>query len=98
MDEWKTVIGLEVHAEMETESKMFSSCPVVDSVEADPNSAVDPLSLGMPGTLPVINMQAMEFGIMVGLALNCEIPPVNPVRAQELLLPRSTQGLSDQSI
>ncbi|MCY4525399.1 MAG: Asp-tRNA(Asn)/Glu-tRNA(Gln) amidotransferase subunit GatB, partial [Anaerolineaceae bacterium] len=71
------VIGLEVHAELETESKMFSPCPVVDSVEAAPNSSVDVVSLGLPGTLPVINRRAMEYGMMVGLALNCEIPPLN---------------------
>jgi len=92
MGEWKTVIGLEVHAEMETESKMFSSCPVVDSVEADPNSAVDPLSLGMPGTLPVINMQAMKYGIMVGLALNCEIPPINQFARKNYFYPDLPKG------
>ncbi len=92
MSEWKTVIGLEVHAEMETESKMFSSCPVVDSVEAAPNSAVDHLSLGMPGTLPVINMQAMEYGIMVGLALNCEIPPINQFARKNYFYPDLPKG------
>lgn len=92
MSEWKTVIGLEVHAELETASKMFSRCPVVDSVEADPNSAVDPLSLGMPGTLPVINMQAMEFGIMVGLALNCEIPPINQFARKNYFYPDLPKG------
>ena len=92
MSEWKTVIGLEVHAEMETQSKMFSSCPVVDSVEADPNSAVDPLSLGMPGTLPVINMQAMEYGIMVGLALKCEIPPINQFARKNYFYPDLPKG------
>ena len=92
MGEWKTVIGLEVHAEMETTSKMFSACPVVDSVEADPNSAVDPLSLGMPGTLPVINMQAMEYGIMVGLALNCEIPPINQFARKNYFYPDLPKG------
>ena len=92
MGEWKTVIGLEVHAEMETESKMFSSCPVVDSVEAEPNTAVDPLSLGMPGTLPVINMQAMDYGIMVGLALNCEIPPINQFARKNYFYPDLPKG------
>ena len=92
MSSWKTVIGLEVHAELETESKMFSRCPVVDSVEAEPNSAVDPLSLGMPGTLPVINMQAMEFAIMVGLALNCEIPPVNQFARKNYFYPDLPKG------
>ena len=92
MSEWQTVIGLEVHAEMETESKMFSNCPVVDSVEAAPNSAVDALSLGMPGTLPVINMQAMEYGIMVGLALNCEIPPLNQFARKNYFYPDLPKG------
>ncbi len=92
MSEWKTVIGLEVHAEMETESKMFSACPVVDSVEAHPNAAVDPLSLGMPGTLPVINRQAMEYGIMVGLALNCDIPPVNQFARKNYFYPDLPKG------
>jgi len=92
MSEWKIVIGLEVHAEMETESKMFSACPVVDSVEAHPNAAVDPLSLGMPGTLPVINRQAMEYGIMVGLALNCDIPPVNQFARKNYFYPDLPKG------
>ena len=92
MGEWTTIIGLEVHAEMETASKMFSRCPVVDSVEAAPNSAVDALSLGMPGTLPVINRQAMEFGIMVGLALNCEIPPINQFARKNYFYPDLPKG------
>ena len=92
MGEWMTVIGLEVHAEMETASKMFSRCPVVDSGEAAPNSAVDALSLGMPGTLPVINRQAMEYGIMVGLALNCEIPPINQFARKNYFYPDLPKG------
>ena len=78
--DWQTIIGLEVHAEMLTETKMLSNAPVVDSVSSSPNSAVDPLSMGLPGTLPVINFKAMEWGMMVGLALNCEIPPFNQRR------------------
>jgi aspartyl-tRNA(Asn)/glutamyl-tRNA(Gln) amidotransferase subunit B len=92
MSEWTPVIGLEVHAELETESKMFSNCPVVDSVEAPPNSAVDALSLGMPGTLPVINMQAMDYGMMVGLALNCEIPPFNQFARKSYFYPDLPKG------
>lgn len=92
MSDWKTIVGLEVHAEMLTESKMFSACPVVDSVEAAPNSAVDPLSLGFPGTLPVVNMQAIEYGMMVGLALNCEIPPVNQFARKSYFYPDLPKG------
>ncbi|MGJ3240038.1 MAG: Asp-tRNA(Asn)/Glu-tRNA(Gln) amidotransferase subunit GatB [Anaerolineae bacterium] len=90
--DWQTIIGLEVHAEMLTETKMFSNCPVVDSVNAEPNSAVDPLSLGMPGTLPVINQKAMEWGMMVGLALNCEIPPFNQFARKNYFYPDLPKG------
>ena len=74
---YEPVIGLEIHAEMLTESKMFCGCRVVDSVEAPPNSAVCPVCLGMPGMLPVINGRAIEYAIRVALALNCEIQPHN---------------------
>lgn len=92
MSDWTTIIGLEVHAEMLTESKMFSACPVVDSVTAPPNTAVDELSLGMPGTLPVINKKAMEYGMMVGLALNCEIPPFNQFARKNYFYPDLPKG------
>jgi aspartyl-tRNA(Asn)/glutamyl-tRNA(Gln) amidotransferase subunit B len=92
VSDWSVVIGLEVHAEMLTATKMFSNCPVVDSVTAEPNTAVDPLSLGMPGTLPVINMQAMEYGMMVGLALNCEIPPFNQFARKNYFYPDLPKG------
>jgi aspartyl-tRNA(Asn)/glutamyl-tRNA(Gln) amidotransferase subunit B len=77
MSSYEPVIGLEVHAEMMTESKMFCGCRVVDSVEAEPNTAVCPVCLGMPGMLPVINRRAMEFAMRVALALNCTIQPQN---------------------
>jgi aspartyl-tRNA(Asn)/glutamyl-tRNA(Gln) amidotransferase subunit B len=67
------VIGLEVHAELQTLSKMFCSCPVVDSTEAEPNSAVCPVCAGMPGVLPVINQRAVEYGLRVALALGCQV-------------------------
>ena len=77
MGKYETVIGLEIHAEMLTNSKMFCGCRVVDSVEAAPNSAVCPVCLGMPGMLPVINRRAIEFALRVALALNCEIQHFN---------------------
>ncbi len=92
MSDWKPIIGLEIHAELLTKSKMFSGCPVVDSVEASPNTAVDPVSLGLPGTLPVINRQAVEFGLMVGLALHCEIPPVNQFARKNYFYPDLPKG------
>lgn len=90
--DWQTIIGLEVHAEMLTRTKMFSNCPVVDSVTAPPNTAVDALSIGLPGTLPVINRQAMEYGMMVGLALNCEIPPFNQFARKNYFYPDLPKG------
>ena len=70
---YETVIGLEVHVQLCTESKMFCGCRA-DYQQAPPNSRVCPVCLGLPGTLPVINRRAVEYTIMTGLALNCEIP------------------------
>ncbi|HOI99971.1 MAG TPA: Asp-tRNA(Asn)/Glu-tRNA(Gln) amidotransferase subunit GatB [Anaerolineaceae bacterium] len=66
-------IGLEVHVELSTRTKMFCGCPVVDPTVALPNTAVCPVCLGMPGTLPVVNKQAVAFAIKAGLALHCQI-------------------------
>ena len=70
---YETVIGLEVHAQLLTQSKMFCACPT-PSLESPPNSTVCQVCLGMPGVLPVINKRAVELTIMTGLALNCSIP------------------------
>ncbi len=70
---FESVIGLEVHAELETKSKMFCSCTVVDSTIAKPNIAVCPVCTGMPGVLPVVNQRAVEYALRVALALDCEI-------------------------
>ena len=71
--EYQTVIGLEVHVQLQTQSKMFCSCRA-DYQTAPVNSRVCPVCLGLPGTLPVINRRAVEYTIMTGLALNCSIP------------------------
>ena len=73
MEKYEAVIGLEVHAELQTESKMFCSCPVVDNTKAEPNIAVCPVCLGLPGVLPVVNEMAVEYGMKVALALGCTI-------------------------
>jgi aspartyl-tRNA(Asn)/glutamyl-tRNA(Gln) amidotransferase subunit B len=70
---FEAIIGLEVHAELETNSKMFCSCSVVDSSTAEPNTAVCPVCMGMPGVLPVVNQRAVEYALRVALALECEI-------------------------
>jgi len=71
--EYEIVIGLEVHAELATNTKMFCSCRVVDSTQAEPNTTVCPVCAGMPGVLPVVNRQAVEYAMRVGLALGCTI-------------------------
>jgi aspartyl-tRNA(Asn)/glutamyl-tRNA(Gln) amidotransferase subunit B len=73
ISEYEVVIGLEVHAQLTTLSKMFCRCST-DYSGAEPNTHVCPVCFGMPGVLPVINEQAVQYTIMTGLALNCEIP------------------------
>jgi aspartyl-tRNA(Asn)/glutamyl-tRNA(Gln) amidotransferase subunit B len=70
---YEPVIGLEVHAELITKSKMFCGCEVVDSITAKPNRYICPVCTGQPGALPVLNKKAVELAIRVGLALGCEI-------------------------
>ena len=70
--EYEVVIGLEVHVQLMTESKMFCSC-VASYQDASPNTLVCPVCMGMPGVLPVINQQAVEYVIKTGLALDCTI-------------------------
>ena len=70
--DFEVVIGLEVHAQLSTESKMFCACSS-DYQDADPNTVVCPVCMGMPGVLPVINRRAVEHVIRTGLALDCDI-------------------------
>ena len=65
------VMGLEVHVELSTRTKMFCGCPT--EFGAEPNTQVCPVCLGLPGALPVVNAAAVESAIRIGLALNCEI-------------------------
>ena len=71
--EWEMVIGLEVHAELLTGTKLFSASP--NAFGGEPNTHIDPVCLGLPGTLPVLNRRAVELAIRVGLALGAEVRP-----------------------
>src|SRR6476619_6002778 len=71
--DYEVVIGLEVHSQLLTKSKMFCSCST-DYANGAPNTHVCPVCMGMPGVLPVINQQAVAYTIMTALALNCSIP------------------------
>jgi len=90
--EYEPVIGLEVHAELATESKMFCACRVVDSTQAPPNTAVCPVCSGMPGVLPVVNYKAVEMGLRVALALECEVQPFSLFARKNYFYPDLPKG------
>ncbi len=90
--QYEPVIGLEVHIEMQTQSKMFCACPVVDSVSAPPNTAVCPVCAGHPGTLPVINQQAVEFALRMALALECKINETSVFARKNYFYPDIPKG------
>ena len=71
MADYEPVIGLEVHVELSTATKMFCGCST--DTEKDPNTNVCPVCLGLPGSMPAINGHAVESAIRIGLALNCKI-------------------------
>lgn len=92
MTAYQPVIGLEVHAELLTRSKMFCGCAVVDSIESEPNISVCEICTGMPGTLPVVNRRAVEFALRVALALDCEIAPESRFARKNYFYPDLPKG------
>lgn len=70
---WELVVGLEVHVELDTKTKLFSGSP--NRFGDEPNTNIDPVTLGLPGALPVLNKQAVELAMRIGLALNCTVQP-----------------------
>jgi aspartyl-tRNA(Asn)/glutamyl-tRNA(Gln) amidotransferase subunit B len=92
MPTFEPVIGLEVHAELLTQSKMFCGCAVVDTTIADPNTSVCEICTGMPGTLPVINARAVEYALRVALALNCEIAETSVFARKNYFYPDLPKG------
>ncbi|MDR3020187.1 MAG: Asp-tRNA(Asn)/Glu-tRNA(Gln) amidotransferase GatCAB subunit B, partial [Treponema sp.] len=69
---WETVMGLEVHAELSTKSKIFCACTT--AYGGEPNTQVCPGCAGMPGTLPRLNRAVVEYAMRLGIVLNCKIP------------------------
>ncbi len=92
MPEYEPIIGLEIHAELLTQSKMFCGCEVVDPTTSEPNTAVCEICTGMPGTLPAINQRAVEFAIRVGLALHCEIEETSVFARKNYFYPDLPKG------
>jgi len=93
--EFETVIGLEVHAQMLTDTKIFCNCST--KFGSAPNSHACPVCLGMPGVLPVLNKKVVEYAMKMALATNCTINPSNSF-ARKIILSRSAQRLSDFAI
>jgi len=89
--DYEAVIGMEVHAQLLTESKMFCRCSA-DYAAAEPNTHVCPVCLGMPGVLPVINQKAVEYTVMTALALNCHIPEFSKFDRKNYFYPDLPKG------
>lgn len=82
---YETVIGLEVHVQLNTDSKIFCGCSTEFGKE--PNENTCPVCLGLPGTLPVLNKKVVDYAIMAGLALNCDIAEYSKFDLLKIQLP-----------
>ena len=89
--EFETVIGLEVHAQLLTRSKMYCRCSA-SYAAAEPNTHVCPVCLGLPGALPVINREAVAYTVMTGLALGCSIPAFSKLDRKNYIYPDLMKG------
>ncbi|MFS8859639.1 Asp-tRNA(Asn)/Glu-tRNA(Gln) amidotransferase subunit GatB [Synechococcus sp. H60.3] len=83
--EYEAVIGLEVHCQLSTRSKIFSSSAT--AFGAPPNTQIDPICMGLPGTLPVLNEKVLEYAVKAGLALNCTIAPYSKFDRKQYFYP-----------
>jgi aspartyl-tRNA(Asn)/glutamyl-tRNA(Gln) amidotransferase subunit B len=89
---YEAVIGLEIHAELLTNSKMFCGCSADYSGADEPNTLICPVCTALPGAMPVINRKAVEQAILVGLALNCTINPLNQFARKNYFYPDLPKG------
>jgi aspartyl-tRNA(Asn)/glutamyl-tRNA(Gln) amidotransferase subunit B len=87
---WEPVIGLEIHVQLRTRTKMFCSCAL--SFGEEPNTRTCPVCLGLPGSLPVTNAEAVHFGLMMGLALGCDIAPRSIFHRKNYFYPDLAKG------
>jgi len=82
---YEAIIGLETHCQLSTETKIFSSSST--QFGSDPNTNIDPVCLGLPGTLPVLNQKVLEYAVKAGLALNCQIAPYSKFDRKQYFYP-----------
>ncbi len=90
VSEYEPVIGLEIHVQLATATKMFCGCEL--SFGEEPNTRTCPVCLGLPGSLPVANARAVHFGLMIGLALNCELAPRSIFHRKNYFYPDLPKG------
>ncbi|MEL6939962.1 MAG: Asp-tRNA(Asn)/Glu-tRNA(Gln) amidotransferase subunit GatB [Cyanobacteria bacterium J06598_1] len=83
--EYEAVIGLETHCQLSTDTKIFSTSSA--AFGADPNTHVDPVTMGLPGVLPVLNEKVLEYAVKAGLALNCQIAPYSKFDRKQYFYP-----------
>ncbi|MCU0523384.1 MAG: Asp-tRNA(Asn)/Glu-tRNA(Gln) amidotransferase subunit GatB [Elainella sp. Prado103] len=83
--EYEAIIGLETHCQLSTETKIFSNSST--QFGSDPNTHIDPVCMGLPGTLPVLNEKVLEYAVKAGLALNCRIAPYSKFDRKQYFYP-----------
>ena len=87
---YEPVIGVEVHAQLQTQTKLFCGCPT--SFGLPPNTQICPVCLGLPGSLPVLNQRAVEMAVRTGLALHCDMTPANQFSRKNYFYPDLPKG------
>src|SRR5579884_4063889 len=90
LTKYEAVIGLEVHVQLATKTKIFCSCPV--EFGAPPNTNVCPVCLGLPGALPVLSREAVELAVKASIALNCTVNPVSRFARKNYFYPDLPKG------